>query len=1209
MASFENEYRRRDGTTFIGELKLQTMRSAENQNTYIFGYVEDITQRKQAEIEIRERTEELELINALNEAVNRGDNLNKVMDLFSRELRKIGIYKDSTIYLLNQDGKTLVMQHLGISPSLLKKIEKLTSKALPHITIPIAESGSFQKVLQTGQGFILTDPKIIQNRILEFIGASPLPAALRSTIRKLIPQIYSLLDIHSSLVVPLVSDKQVIGLLDVSSSELMTEKDLHRIQKISGQLTAVIVQEWANEALLESEERYRSIFDGVQDAIFVETKDGRILGVNHRACEMYGYSRDEFLRKTVNDLVPDGNLIFPQTDVQINISHTPLETINRRANGDVFPAEVSGGMQTINGEEMLLVIVRDITERKQTEEALNESRKIFHLLIESLPQNIYAKDVDGRFIFANQNYCTTQGKTLQQILDKTDFDLHPTELAEKYFLDDQRVIKTGKTIELEEEHQPVGGRKSYVQVIKTPFYYAKGQPAGILGIFWDITERRQTEEGIRQRVRALELLYESGLAFSHLLNPKDIAQKIIELLGEKLDWHHTAIRLVGAQDDSLELVAFDQRGMENATNDLITEAHISKLITKFGEGISGWALEQSKIIRSGDVSNDPHYLASFPDIHSGLYVPLKSGERKLGVISIESDRPNAFSEADEQLISTLANQAAIAFENARLYEEINQYTEELEQRVIKRTAEIEFTRKRLDLAVKAGGIGIWEVNLKENKLFWDKRMHDIYDTDPAEFNNSLDTWWENIHVEDLEQTQTRFADALQKTGIFSDEHRIVRSDGSLRYTSVDGLVLSDAEYTPERVIGVNVDITMHKQAEEALRLANAEMERALRIKNEFLSTMSHELRTPLNAILGISESLEEQISGKLNEKQIKYVHTINESGRHLLELINDILDLSKIEAGKLEIEPQPISVEKLCSSSLRMIKELALKKSLSISFKLDENVKMILGDERRLKQSLVNLLGNAVKFTPQGKKIGLEVNGSAKTNEVTFTVWDEGIGITEEDIQRLFKPFVQVNASLTREYSGTGLGLALVAQMVRLHGGQIKLTSELKVGSRFTVTLPWLPTEQERQLPLNLLPQANNSKTSEKRTGKILVVDDTEDVTQLIKEYLEHKGYEVFIAHDGRQAVLLAKQERPQLILMDIMMPELNGIEATKQIRADASLNRVLIIGLTALAMPKDREECLAAGMNGYLSKPIEMYALSQVVEDYLTPTDQSQTG
>ena len=221
--------------------------------------------------------------------------------------------------------------------------------------------------------------------------------------------------------------------------------------------------------------------------------------------------------------------------------------------------------------------------------------------------------------------------------------------------------------------------------------------------------------------------------------------------------------------------------------------------------------------------------------------------------------------------------------------------------------------------------------------------------------------------------------------------------------------------------------------------------------------MSHELRTPLNAILGLSESLGEQIAGPLNEKQQKYISTISESGHHLLSLINDILDLAKIEAGQITLDINKVDIHSVCQASLRMIKQLAQKKNQEVSLEIDDGLGLMWADERRLKQMIVNLLGNAVKFTPENGKLGLEVHGDEDANQITITVWDNGIGIKQEDLARLFQPFVQLDSGLAREATGTGLGLALVAQMARLHGGSVNAVSEAGKGSRFTIVLPWEP--------------------------------------------------------------------------------------------------------------------------------------------------------
>jgi len=239
-----------------------------------------------------------------------------------------------------------------------------------------------------------------------------------------------------------------------------------------------------------------------------------------------------------------------------------------------------------------------------------------------------------------------------------------------------------------------------------------------------------------------------------------------------------------------------------------------------------------------------------------------------------------------------------------------------------------------------------------------------------------------------------------------------------------------------------------------LNIANKELKKASRMKDEFLANMSHELRTPLNAILGMSETLLEETYGTLNSNQEKSVKTIEESGKHLLSLINDILDLSKIEAGKFEIQFSPVTVFPVCKACLTMIKQQAHKKHLQIITNFDSEVITINTDERRLKQILVNLLNNAVKFTEEGRKIGINVLCDRKNNMVNFTIWDEGIGIAEKDMDRLFKSFTQIDSRLSRRYEGTGLGLALVARLTELLGGMISVESNSGKGSRFTVKLP-----------------------------------------------------------------------------------------------------------------------------------------------------------
>jgi PAS domain S-box-containing protein len=396
-----------------------------------------------------------------------------------------------------------------------------------------------------------------------------------------------------------------------------------------------------------------------------------------------------------------------------------------------------------------------------------------------------------------------------------------------------------------------------------------------------------------------------------------------------------------------------------------------------------------------------------------------------------------------------------------------------------------------------------------------------------------------------------------------------------------------------------------------LELINQELLHATLRKNEFLATMSHELRTPLNAILGMSEALEDEVFGDLNERQIKSLRTIRRSGRHLLSLINDILDVSKIEAGKLELEIVTTAVQDLCSSSLIFVKQQAFDKQIKLDVQLPPAVGNIAVDERRMRQVLINLLSNAVKFTPAGGQIILSVARQEKEDSedesswIEFKVTDTGIGISAVNQLKLFQPFVQLDSSLNRQYAGTGLGLTLVKQIVELHGGTVDLKSELQQGSCFTVQLPHtcLLSDQETCSfsifdSLTSHPQMSNQQIA--TSPLILLAEDQEANISTFSSYLTAKGYQIIVAENGQKAIDLTHSERPNLILMDIQMPYVDGIQAITTIRQNPELVGIPIIALTALAMAGDRERCLAAGASDYLTKPVKLKQLNQKIREWL---------
>lgn len=459
---------------------------------------------------------------------------------------------------------------------------------------------------------------------------------------------------------------------------------------------------------------------------------------------------------------------------------------------------------------------------------------------------------------------------------------------------------------------------------------------------------------------------------------------------------------------------------------------------------------------------------------------------------------------------------------------------------------------------------------------------------------------------------------------FADEQEVMRTgkpimkveketwiDGRETWASTVKLPMRDAAGEIIGTFGLSRDITERIQVENELQQAKETAEEASRAKSDFLANMSHEIRTPLNGVIGMIDLL---LDTSLTDEQKEYAEMARKSAAVLLEIINDILDFSRIEAGKLELEQVDFGLNSIIDDIYHILSIKAHRKNLELVCRIDPGLPLLFsGDPGRLQQVLTNLVDNAVKFTRQGKvelHVSLEKEAEAGPVVLRFTVKDTGIGIPAHQLSFLFRAFSQVDGSYSRKFGGTGLGLVISKQLVELMGGQINVESEPGKGSTFWFTLPLKKQAEHSGGILDegvsrvwRLPPPDISKERRMQV-RILLAEDNPINQKLVIRLLDKLGYRVDAVTSGLEVLEKARAAHYDLVLMDIQMPEMDGIEATRRIRCFsqcATAAQVPIIALTAHAIKGDREKCLAAGMDEYISKPFDMARLSEVIAHRLS--------
>jgi PAS domain S-box-containing protein len=824
-----------------------------------------------------------------------------------------------------------------------------------------------------------------------------------------------------------------------------------------------------------------------------------------------------------------------------------------------------------------VAVFSDITELKRVEKALSDARaRLTHLLATS-PAVLYSFEAtgDNASTFISDNIRDLLGYEPEEYLSAPSFwtdHVHPDDLP-GLLLEFPRLFSHGR-LGLEYRFRRQDGTYRWMSDELRLILGPDGEPFEVVGSWSDISERKQAELALHRQTAVVELLQ----AVATAANEAATINEALELCLHQFCAH------TGCPVGHARVLA------EDGTGDLVpaTIWHINcpERYTAFreatermrfapGVGLPGRVLASGKPACIDDITRDPDFprvqAASDAGISAGYAFPVKVGGEVVAVLEFYAGKALKL---DEALLNTMA------YVGAQL------------GRVVERTRAEEALRaglERYDLAMQGSNEALWDWDAASGIIYISPRFKEFLGL-PAEISGITPAEWETlVHPDDLGvHRQAMMAHLRGAAQFFQVECRVRRTDGSHIWIQNRGVGLRDASGRVYRMAGSFGDISARKRAELELRQAKEQAEVASRAKSDFLANMSHELRTPLNAIIGYSELLLEEAEELGQHELMPDLEKILGSAKHLLGLINDILDLSKIEAGKMDVFIEEFDVGAMLAGVRATIEPLTAKNDNRLEVRCASNLGVMRSDQVKVRQILFNLLSNAAKFTKAGR-ITLEARRLAGEggDRLEFAATDTGIGMTPEQIGRLFQAFSQADASTTRTYGGTGLGLAITRHFCRMLGGDVTVASKPGKGSTFTISLPVAVGQsgEERREPADGHTRAT-----------VLVIDDKRATHELLERELGARGYRVVHAPGGVEGLRLASEIRPDAITLDVIMPEMDGWAVLRALKANPALRDIPVILVTILG---EREMGYALGAADYLTKPVDAEALARALSRY----------